>query len=71
MRTQWQRVLNEMRRYNRKAGYVDEIDGRLMFFDSDPNHNGIHALYVTINDVKRYLTDAIGNEIKQIKENKQ
>lgn len=52
---QWQEVLDTMLRYNRKSGYVDVIDGRLMFFDGDPCHNGIHACHVTIEDVKEYI----------------
>lgn len=54
MKQQWKRVLAIMIHHNRQEGYVDEVNGELLFFDSDPCINGIHACYVTIEDVKKY-----------------
>lgn len=53
----WQSVLRTMDKYNRKEGWVDMIDDDLIFFDSDPCHNGIHALYVTRSDVEQYIEE--------------
>lgn len=55
-KTDWHRVLDTMLRYKRCEGYVDWVEGKgLMFFDSDPCINGIHACYVTISDVKNHI----------------
>lgn len=49
---EWEEVLRVMLRYNRRGGYVDEVNGRLRFFDGDPKINGVSAFYVTIDDVQ-------------------
>ena len=49
---EWRRILQTMIQYNRSGGYVDDVDGKLTFFDSDPCINGVKAFYVTINDVR-------------------
>ncbi len=54
----WLRVLDTMLRYKRYDGYVDFVDGKgLTLFDSDPCINGVHACYVTIEDVKEYMKE--------------
>ena len=52
---EWNGVLRDMLFYKRKEGYVDELNGRLTFFDSDPCINGVHAFYVTLDDVKNII----------------
>lgn len=51
----WNRVLWTMLKYKREEGYVDLVNDKLTFFDSDPCLNGIHACYVTIDDVIDYM----------------
>ena len=53
----WKHILEVMCRYSRSDGYVDTVDGNLMFFDSDPCINGISACHVTIEQVKRYAEE--------------
>lgn len=53
----WERVRDTMRKYQRKEGYVDEVDGKLMFFDTDPFCNFVHACYVTYENVEKYIAD--------------
>ena len=53
-RTDWQRIYDTMRRYGRREGFVDEIDGILTFFDSDPCMGGVHACHITIDEVVEY-----------------
>ena len=52
---EWFVILNTMMFYQRKEGYVDEIDGKLMFFDSDPFRNCVHACHVTLDDVREII----------------
>lgn len=51
----WEQVLDIMLFYHRKEGYVDEVDGKLQFFDNDPKINGVGACHVTIEEVKEYI----------------
>ena len=51
----WKQILDVMLFYNRKEGYVDEVDGKLLFFDSDPKINGIGACHVTIEEVEENI----------------
>ena len=51
----WEQILDVMLFYHRSEGYVDEIDGKLQFFDADPRINGIGACHVTIEEVKDYI----------------
>lgn len=56
--TDWLKVLDAMLRYKRYEGYVDWGDDKgLTFFDSDPCINGVHACYVTIDDVREYMKE--------------
>ena len=48
----WNRVLSIMQQYNRKEGYVVDIDNTLYFFDSEPS---MPACHVTIEQVKEYV----------------
>lgn len=54
-----QYVLDIMIFYNRKEGYMDFIDNKLMFFDSDPKINGIGACHITLNEIKEYINTFI------------
>lgn len=54
-KTDWLRILEVMKFYSRKDGYVDFIGDKLTFFDSDPQINGVGACYVTIENVKKYI----------------
>ena len=51
----WEQILDVMLFYHRTEGYVDEINGKLQFFDSDPKINGVGACHVTIEEVKDYI----------------
>lgn len=53
----WKHILAVMEVYHRKDGYVDEVDGKLTFFDSDPCRNGVSACYVTIEQVREYAKE--------------
>lgn len=53
-KTDWQHILETMLFYNRKEGYVDFVDDKLMFFDSDPKLNDVGACHVTLGEVKEY-----------------
>lgn len=52
---EWEQILDVMLFYNRTEGYVDEVNGKIMFFDGDPCINGVHACRVTIDEVKEYI----------------
>lgn len=52
---EWNRVLRDMLFYKRREGYVDEVNGKLTFFDSDPCINGVHAFHVTLGDVRNII----------------
>lgn len=53
----WEQILDIMLFYKRSEGYIDEVDGKLLFFDSDPCINEVHACKVTIEEVKKYVND--------------
>ena len=44
-----------MTRYGRTEGYVDDVDGKLVFFDGDPVRNGVHACHITIEQVRNIV----------------
>lgn len=48
---EWEQIRQIMLFYGRKDGYVDVVNGKLQFFDSDPKIDGVGACYVTIEDV--------------------
>lgn len=52
---EWERILDIMLFYRRTEGYVDEVNGKLQFFDGDPCLNGVHACKVTIDEVREYI----------------
>lgn len=62
-KSDWRCIYDTMRRYKRKEGFVDEVDGSLLFFDSDPCIKGIHACHVTIEEVKEYMDYDTDNDI--------
>ena len=41
--------------FSRTEGYIDEVNGKVQFFDRDPCINGVHAYKVTIDEVKEYI----------------
>ena len=51
----WEQILDVMLFYHRTEGYVDEVNGKLQFFDSDPKLNGVGACHVTIEEVREYI----------------
>lgn len=55
--SEWERVYNQMIRYRRKSGFVDLVDDKLTFFDSDPKINGVSACFVTIEDVREWKSE--------------
>lgn len=50
----WRDILNTMKKYNRTDGYVDFLNGKLTFFDSNPEIDGVKALSVTREQVEEY-----------------
>lgn len=59
---EWRNILRDMVFYNRYDGYVDEVNGKLTFFDSDPMIDAISAFYVIIDDVKNIINGTYVNE---------
>lgn len=53
----WEQILDVMLFYRRKEGYVDMVDGKLLFFDSDPCIDGVGACKITIEEVTRYIDE--------------
>lgn len=52
----WKYILSVMNFYSRNTGYVDfDYRDRFSFFDSDPMINNISALFITKQDVIRYI----------------
>lgn len=49
---EWRNILRTMLIHSRTEGYVDEVNGKLTFFDSDPRINDVGAFFVTIHDVE-------------------
>jgi hypothetical protein len=44
-KSDWERVLQIMKRHNRINGYVDyDPNGKMQFYDSDPFIGGVHAM---------------------------
>lgn len=54
---QWQNVLRTMEFYKRNSGYVDLVNTKLTFFDSDPCLNDVSGMYVTIEQVKKIILE--------------
>nr|UWG82497.1 MAG: hypothetical protein [Bacteriophage sp.]DAG98788.1 MAG TPA: Proteasome subunit alpha type-1 [Herelleviridae sp.] len=52
---EWEQILDVMLFYHRTEGYIDEVNGKVQFFDRDPCINGVHAYKVTIDEVKEYI----------------
>ncbi len=59
---EWKNVLRDMVFYKRRDGYVDEVNGKLTFFDDDPCINGVHAFYVTIDTVRSIIDGTYEDE---------
>ena len=53
----WQRILNVMIQYNREWGFINILDNKLTFFDSNAIIDGVGSFYVTQCDVKKILTN--------------
>jgi len=52
----WERVLRIMNDYSRENGFVDyDSDGKMLFFDSDPFINGVHALFVDRKTIQEII----------------
>lgn len=52
-----EQILELMEFYHRTEGYMDKVDGKLQFFDSDPCIGGVHACKITKDEVKQYIRD--------------
>lgn len=55
--TELERILEIMEFYHRTEGYMDKVNGKLQFFDSDPCIGGVHACKITKDEVKHYIRD--------------
>jgi len=54
----WQNVLITMEFYKRGEGYIDvDKGGILKFFDSPPQVDCIDGMYVTMEQVKEYISN--------------
>lgn len=59
-KSDWEGVLATMKKYLRDSGYVDFLDDKFTFFDSDPEIEGVGAMFVT-----RQQVSAIVNNYKE------
>lgn len=59
-KSDWEGVLDTMKKYFRDSGYVDFLDDKFTFFDSDPAIEGVGAMFVT-----RQQVTAIVNNYKE------
>lgn len=50
-----ERILEIMEFYHRTEGYMDKVNGKLQFFDSDPCIDGVHACKITKDEVRQYI----------------
>tara|TARA_R110000868_G_scaffold400073_2_gene674213 strand:- start:295 stop:486 length:192 start_codon:yes stop_codon:yes gene_type:complete len=51
----WQKVLKIMNQYNRDYGFVNIVDGKFTFFDSNAIIDNVGSFYVTKSDVNNFL----------------
>lgn len=55
-KSDWERVLQIMNKYNRTYGYVDyDSNGKMQFYDSDPFIGGVHAMRVDKDSVQEII----------------
>ena len=54
-KSEWVKVLNNMTRFNRTEGYVNDLEGTLMFFDSNVYIEDAYSFYVTKEQVQWYI----------------
>lgn len=52
-----EQILEIMEFYHRTEGYIDKVNGKLQFFDSDPCIGGVHACIITKDEVKQCIRD--------------
>lgn len=61
-----EQILEIMEFYHRTEGYIDKVNGKLQFFDSDPCIGGVHSCIITKDEVKQYIRDFRGEESNRI-----
>jgi hypothetical protein len=55
-KSDWERVLQIMKRHNRINGYVDyDPNGKMQFYDSDPFIGGVHAMPVDVKSIQEII----------------
>lgn len=54
---EWEHVLHVMNRYNRLAGFVNDVDGKLCFFDGNACIDGCYSFLVTKDDVIAFINN--------------
>ena len=61
-------VLATMNRYNRTSGFMDKVDGKLTFFDGQPNINDVGGAPVTKDELVKWIADYDANASDALKE---
>ena len=52
--SEWVDILKTMTFYNRTNGYINDVGGKLTFFDSNACIGGVDSFYITIEEVRLY-----------------
>jgi tetrahydromethanopterin S-methyltransferase subunit F len=56
-KNEWVHILNTMKNFNRIDGYVNDVRGKLTFFDGNACIDDCYSLYVTRKDVEEYINN--------------
>lgn len=56
-KSEWVYILIVMNQYNRAEGFVNDVGGKLKFFDSNACIGDCYSLYVTKRDVEGYINN--------------
>jgi hypothetical protein len=56
-KSDWEKVLTIMERYNRFDGYINVLGGEMTFFDSNAIIDGVYSFYVTKEDVINFTNN--------------
>ena len=51
-KNEWIHVFNTMKNFNRLDGYVNDVRGKLTYFDGYAIIDGVGSLFVTIEEVQ-------------------
>lgn len=54
---EFERIVSVMIKYGQSEGFIDDLNGRLEFFMGDPCFGGVHAMQMTLEDVREIIAD--------------